>query len=70
MPTTDRTPQRIDRPTEPGWYWWRLDEQFDWTAVKVSKMGRTRRALVADLATDWRRVSKMDGQWATCPQPW
>lgn len=63
---------RIKRPTEPGWYWFRVDEKSMWKMVEAYEVtaSQTLWARNRGVSSFVLPVSQMNGEWAgPIPQP-
>jgi hypothetical protein len=50
-------------PTEPGYYWWRFSDQYEWRPVQVNKIGDGNLVGRGFNQTVFERLSRMGGEW-------
>lgn len=61
---------RIDRPTEPGWYWYRLDAIAKWQAVRVYEDSGRLRVMLPGREARYLVENLREHQWrGPIPEP-
>lgn len=62
---------KIERPTEPGWYWLKQTPACRWVLCRVRPRGLTQPELTVDFPTGrTKRLFRVAGEWrGPIPEP-
>ena len=60
-------PRDRQQPTEPGWYWYRLDDQHLWQPMKV--FFTTAGLMCRNFTDDGNFVENYPGEWVSTETP-